>query len=363
MRTTILFMTAWFATGCVEPRSPGGGCTISPEADGSKRLACADGTSAVIRDGRDGTNGIDGADGASGTSGASGGAGRDGIDGTTGMKGSDGANGQKGADGTNSLVRIDLEPPGEHCELGGQAIRTGIDLDADHALSDGEISGTTYVCSTGAETFGPTLNGSFVVYNAFDLARLANVTHVRGNLELKVDGLDSASLPALQGVDGYLEVTGNSWDDATSSIHSVSFPALTHVGSLLIVSGTSLSDLSGFPQLGGAMYGFGLYSNFAMTSLAGMGAVTGVDYFDAWGNRALTSISFPEVETMKRFTVIEHEALAELIMPSLSMVGTLSIYGNPVLPQCAVDALYAQLSAPPEYYYGDGNDPTGTCGP
>jgi hypothetical protein len=46
-----------------------------------------------------------------------------------------------------TLVRVDPEPPGEHCANGGVAVSSGNDANGDGVLDDGEIASTEYVCS------------------------------------------------------------------------------------------------------------------------------------------------------------------------------------------------------------------------
>jgi hypothetical protein len=85
----------------------GSPCSVLRNTDGSATLACEDGTKAIL-------------------SGPMGGA---------------------GSPGTNTLTRVEDEPAGEHCPLGGSAIDTGPDSDRDGVLADGEVTAITYVCS------------------------------------------------------------------------------------------------------------------------------------------------------------------------------------------------------------------------
>ncbi|RJS24226.1 hypothetical protein DRW03_11605 [Corallococcus sp. H22C18031201] len=47
-----------------------------------------------------------------------------------------------------SRARTLDEPPGENCPLGGQAVQTGLDTDKSGQLDDTEVTSTTYVCAT-----------------------------------------------------------------------------------------------------------------------------------------------------------------------------------------------------------------------
>ena len=54
--------------------------------------------------------------------------------------------------GVNSLVSVMEEAPGVNCPAGGQAIRSGLDLDGDHLLQPTEVDATVYVCHGGDGT-------------------------------------------------------------------------------------------------------------------------------------------------------------------------------------------------------------------
>jgi hypothetical protein len=45
-------------------------------------------------------------------------------------------------------TRVTPEPPGAHCPHGGQAVHSGLDLDDDGVLDDGEVTTTEYACTT-----------------------------------------------------------------------------------------------------------------------------------------------------------------------------------------------------------------------
>ncbi|MCP3100686.1 hypothetical protein LZ198_17590 [Myxococcus sp. K15C18031901] len=46
------------------------------------------------------------------------------------------------------LMRMEPEPAGSHCPLGGTVVRVGLDLDGDEVLSDAEVTETRYTCLT-----------------------------------------------------------------------------------------------------------------------------------------------------------------------------------------------------------------------
>jgi len=54
--------------------------------------------------------------------------------------------GDQGDPGLRSLVRTTEEPDGDNCPNGGQRIESGVDVDGDGQLDDGEVDATTFVC-------------------------------------------------------------------------------------------------------------------------------------------------------------------------------------------------------------------------
>ncbi|QSQ22578.1 leucine-rich repeat domain-containing protein [Pyxidicoccus parkwayensis] len=48
----------------------------------------------------------------------------------------------------DALSRSAKEPAGEHCTYGGDVVRTGLDLDDDGVLADGEVKSTEYLCDS-----------------------------------------------------------------------------------------------------------------------------------------------------------------------------------------------------------------------
>lgn len=84
-------------------------CTVVQELNQAVIL-CPDGSTAIIKngkDGKDGTNGVDGIDGRNGIDGTDG---MDGNDGQSGEAGQDGQDGSDGMDGDNGIDGRDAEP-------------------------------------------------------------------------------------------------------------------------------------------------------------------------------------------------------------------------------------------------------------
>jgi hypothetical protein len=57
-------------------------------------------------------------------------------------------------------TRMVPEPPGVHCPHGGQAVLSGVDLDDDGVLDDGEVTATEYACTTALASSQPEMAGA-----------------------------------------------------------------------------------------------------------------------------------------------------------------------------------------------------------
>jgi len=121
----------------------GSSCTVSDNGNGTKTIACSDGTSATVSDGAD------------------------------------------GKDGLSSLVRLDDEPAGANCAAGGVAIRTGLDSNGDGLLSKDEVTQTQYVCNPAPAGSAPTLVADLNPGSASSNPRL--LTEVDGTLYFVAD--------------------------------------------------------------------------------------------------------------------------------------------------------------------------------
>ena len=110
----------------------GSSCTVT-ERDGTKTIACEDGTEVVVSDGDVGP---------AGTS----------CSVMTNDAGSPTVTCEDGTsaelhDGLDALLRMTDEPPGEHCEYGGTAVAAGRDGDRDGVLDDDEVEVVSYQCA------------------------------------------------------------------------------------------------------------------------------------------------------------------------------------------------------------------------
>jgi hypothetical protein len=190
--------SAYVCNGATGPQGPQGDpgqngtpCSVTDHGDGTKTIACGDGTTVTVSDGVDGdscsvtkqpdntklivcgaTSAVvsDGANGAIGPAGAQGDPGAPGTNGVSCWdlngngaceldpedKDENGVCDAADCQGLNSLIRITPELAGDKCPNGGQQIETGLDSDRDGLLEDDEVlaSATAYVCTPAG--FSPT---------------------------------------------------------------------------------------------------------------------------------------------------------------------------------------------------------------
>ncbi len=89
-----------------------------------------------------------------GPPGPAGDAGPPGATGPAGPQGPTGATGPQGPPGEDSLVAVNMEPPGANCALGGLRVDSGLDANGDSVLGPSEIQHTAFVCSTASASGG-----------------------------------------------------------------------------------------------------------------------------------------------------------------------------------------------------------------
>ncbi len=85
-----------------------------------------------------------------------------GAPGEDGADGADGENGEDGPSGQSALITASEEPAGENCEHGGQRIDQGLDANADGVLDEDEVLASSYVCNGGDGATGA-VGGSALV--------------------------------------------------------------------------------------------------------------------------------------------------------------------------------------------------------
>lgn len=206
MRSALSLVPAFLLFACGGTPEP---CSVTTNEDGFPLLACPDGTSTVLQNGRDGQDGVNGKDGAAGkdgrngkdgSDGRNGKAGRDGEDGRDGKDGKDGEPGEPGAPGKISLVRIEDEPVSVNCPAGGKKILSGLDLNDDNHLDDDEVLTTSYLCLPCLTVPG------FTASSPRDWPQVDGCIEVEGDVTI-----DNYSGRSLEGLPRVASVSGTVW--------------------------------------------------------------------------------------------------------------------------------------------------------
>lgn len=279
-----------------------------------------------------GPQGPAGADGATGPQGAAGPMGQNGTNGSAGMN---------GTNGRASLVRTATEPAGTNCRNGGTAILVGLDSDGDGLLADPEVTSRTYVCGPATQTLvrvvpenpgvncalggvlvasGADTNGDGVLADPEITTRsyvcgqsVADVV-IEGSVVIRND-VDYRIYRQVRRITGTLTI-GQDDNSCCSTVIGgpavMDFPNLERVGRLEMVNVAGVEQLS-FPRL--------------------VGLTMDGDRFNMGeGGQLRSHVSWnPE--------------LRALTMPLLSsLANQLEVYGNPLLVDCALRALRAQLA-------------------
>lgn len=299
------------------PNCPNGGIKVSTGLDWNHDGELSDdevGTSRFVCNGADGADGI-------------------------------GTPGPAGDAGVNGLSIVTPEPAGTNCRYGGLRIDVGMDLDGDGTLSASEITGTRYICDR--SSVDGIWFGSITVSSADDLAALANVQYITGDLIIEtVDG-GALTLPELKVVGGRIQSARDPWDAGPSpyleTLRSVSLPALEQAGAVNIWNARALTSLS-LPKLArvGELY---ITYNDALTAMD-LSSLARADFIRVWNNPVLPALSLPELAYVNSFDISSNNVLATLTAPRLTFVrDLLAISGNPMLFECAAWRLRTGLSS------------------
>ena len=172
--------------------------------------------------------------------------------------------------GPQPLIRIDLEPNGAHCATGGDAIHVGIDTNQDGSLQNAEIQSTSYLCNDPNPTV---VEGDVSITNTFDAIRMVGVQQVTGALSVAAPLVSTLDLSALRTVGGGLSI-----DRAYGN--TLTIPNLTSVGGDARFSniGTMLT-LPRLTSVGGQAM-FSKIDVVRVPALVSVGADLGFDVLD-----------------------------------------------------------------------------------
>jgi len=254
--------------------------------------------------------------------------------------------------GQAPVTRIVAEPEGAHCVAGGVAFLTGPDRNGNGQLDDDEIEQTQYEC-------GDVLWRGVTVRSSADLAALANIRAIKGDLVIDDLSVEQIALPALEELGDSLVVLEDHslWQISLPHLRSiggaifiqddpvlttVDLSTLVHIGSDLVIgSNPQLTDLTGFPtgiSLGRDIF---LDRNASLTAVklpfsAGGGAV------EVTNNPALAALDV-FADRLDHVTIVnngvEHvRVVASSFGAGTVVVGSVMIGNNPELVDLSVSA-------------------------
>lgn len=232
------------------------------------------------------------------------------------------------------LTRVDTVAPGAACERGGSIIRSGVDLDGDEVLDDGEVASTETVCAPVVSS-DRLIEGSVTIQHANDVARLRGIHVITGDLIVEDTwSLPNVVVPDVRYIGGSVvirnrrdgrvdlsavtRIVGDVSLDPTARISELRLPALESVsGSLLVQSAPSLATIS-VPVLARVDGGVRIDSCPVLTSL-GLPALTriGGELFVAW-NEALRAVDAPLLSSIGDDATLSYNpAMARLDLAAL----------------------------------------------
>jgi hypothetical protein len=144
-----------------------------------------------------------------------------------------------GGPGRAAATRVIAEPPGGPCPAGGWRVDSGLDDSGDGVLDDDEVEATTYLCRGRDGTPAtPVIEGTVVITSDVDVAGLAGVEEITGDLRFEGIGLRAVELTDLR------RVGGTVWLRAGIDLAILSLPALREVGALVVDAPSVLTSLS-----------------------------------------------------------------------------------------------------------------------
>ena len=268
----------------------------------------------------------------------------------------------------------------EDCPAGGLILESGIDDDRDEVLDPAEVDTTTFVCDgeegtdgqdgadgidgqdgadgTDAASFGPVLDGSYVIQDTRDVALLAGVETITGNLTVRESptptsppGPWSFELPDLQSVGGEFRIEG------MRTLTRVGIPALVSIGSGVNLSWNfALREVGWAPDLNfpteyqGYVY---IATNPELLTIEGFNGASGVRQVFIMDNASLTTVrGFARSEVIE-ITIQYNPTLTTVEgFDVVTYAGEISVSNNTSL-RCLDPALLARFTAAAASLYVD----------
>ena len=267
----------------------------------------------------------------------------------------------------------------DECPAGGLILESGIDDDRDEVLDPAEVDTTTFVCDgeegtdgqdgadgsdgqdgadgTDAASFGPVLDGSYVIQDTRDVALLAGVETITGNLTVRESltptsppGPWSFELPDLQSVGGAFRIEG------MQTLTRVGIPALERVDGVYLSWNFALREVGWAPDIDfttdnqGYVY---ITTNPELLTIEGFNGPSGVRQVFVMDNASLTTVRGFARSEMMAINIQQNPALTTVEgFDALTYAGELSVNNNTSLP-CLDPALLARFTAAAASLYVD----------
>lgn len=229
--------------------------------------------------------------------------------------------------GAATAIATRYEPPGSNCELGGTAIESGLDTNANGVLDASEVTSATFVCNGQVPTTDVVI-GNVFVRTGFDIALLAGVKRVIGSVFVRPQpGIDPVRIPRLEQIDNDLVIG----DAGTFEL-----PSLAAVGT---VSSRNSSIITiQLPSLASAT-AIQLEQDTRLATLE-LPALTTVETLSLADLPALGATSFPALATVRDLAIARVPLPTTLELPSLT-----GATGSITLSQLAITSLAAPLAS------------------
>lgn len=223
------------------------------------------------------------------------------------------------------LTRLADEPPGANCTAGGVAFFAGRDRNADHILDQAEVEVTEYDC-------GDTLSRDVDILSADDVAALANIRTITGDLTIGLVTLDVVSLPRLEHVGGALTVI-------PIHLNQLSLPELRDIdGPLALYGKSAVVDFSRLVRVGAlAVHTGGLGGLGDLSALSALAVVDrDVEIRDAFG---LTSVELTDLAIGGDLEISNNRQLTKVAITMRDRVDFVSITSNAALEEVSLSVV------------------------
>ncbi|GEN06938.1 hypothetical protein SAMN05443572_104438 [Myxococcus fulvus] len=225
------------------------------------------------------------------------------------------------------LARLEGEPVGARCAMGGHRVDSGVDQNADGILQETEVTERRRVCLG-----PPILDGTLFATTADDFALLKTLFRIEGSLVLFRTPLEQLVLPRLAEISGGLVVAEN------AALTRLELDALRFVGNEVQISvNLELTVLRfGAATQPGPVWlenNLSVWNNPRLASLDGLRSVrVRQELYLAYNDSAQSLVPWDLTDLGGTLSVSDHKSLSRLPFQNLRRVGgSLALHNNPAL--------------------------------